>query len=44
MLLKKLKKEMLVEVNVNIGEEIAHPNTQEHYIAWIKLYFHPEGC
>ncbi|CCQ97355.1 Superoxide reductase [[Clostridium] ultunense Esp] len=40
---EKVKKGDLVEVNLNIGEEIAHPNTQEHYIAWIKLYFHPEG-
>ncbi|MBZ2174605.1 class II SORL domain-containing protein [Schnuerera sp. xch1] len=34
----------LIEVSVNIGEEISHPNTQEHYISWIKLYFHPEGA
>ncbi len=43
MLLKQLKKGEIVEVNVNIGEEIAHPNTFEHYISWIKVYFHPEG-
>lgn len=40
---EKVKKGELVEVNLNIGEEIAHPNTLEHYIAWIKLYFQPEG-
>lgn len=34
----------LVEVRVNIGEAEAHPNTFEHHIAWIKLYFHPEGA
>ena len=39
----KVKKGDLIEVNVNIGEEIAHPNTFEHYISWIKVYFHPEG-
>ncbi len=33
----------VVEVNVNIGEEIAHPNTLEHHIGWIKVYFLPEG-
>lgn len=33
-----------VEVKVVIGEEIPHPNTFEHYIAWIKVYYHPEGA
>ena len=33
----------LVEIKVNIGEEIGHPNTFEHYIAWMKVYFQPEG-
>jgi len=23
--------------------EIAHPNTTDHHIRWISLYFHPEG-
>lgn len=31
------------EVRVTVGKEIPHPNTTEHYIAWISLYFHPEG-
>lgn len=31
------------EVNVSLGKEIAHPNTTEHHIRWIALYFHPEG-
>ncbi|RVU54637.1 desulfoferrodoxin family protein [Anaerosphaera multitolerans] len=26
-----------------IGEEIEHPNTLEHHIAWIKVFFQPEG-
>ena len=30
-------------IKVVIGEEIAHPNTLEHHIAWIKVYFQPEG-
>ena len=30
-----------VEVKVLVGEEIPHPNTLEHYIAWIKVYFKP---
>jgi len=31
------------EVKVGLGKEIAHPNTTEHHIRWIRLYFHPEG-
>lgn len=31
------------QVTVSIGKEIPHPNTTEHHIAWIDLYFHPEG-
>jgi len=30
-------------VKVTIGKEIAHPNTTEHHIRWISLYFQPEG-
>ena len=32
-----------MEVEVAVGKEIAHPNTLEHHIAWIALYFTPEG-
>ena len=31
------------EVKVSVGKEIAHPNTAEHHIRWISLYFQPEG-
>lgn len=31
------------EVTVSLGKEVAHPNTTEHHIRWIALYFHPEG-
>jgi superoxide reductase len=31
------------EVKVTLGKEIAHPNTTEHHISWICLFFHPEG-
>jgi len=31
-------------VKVSVGKEIAHPNTTEHHIRWIKLYFKPEGA
>ena len=30
-------------VEVSVGKEIPHPNTVEHHIAWISLYFVPEG-
>ena len=32
-----------IEVKVTLGKEIAHPNTTEHHISWITLYFQPEG-
>lgn len=28
---------------VDVGEEIGHPNTYDHHIAWIKVFFQPEG-
>ena len=31
------------EIKVTVGKEISHPNTTEHHISWISLYFHPEG-
>jgi superoxide reductase len=33
----------MFEVTITIGKEIAHPNTTEHYISWISLFFYPEG-
>lgn len=38
-----VKADEMFEVKVSIGKEIAHPNTTEHYIAWISVFFHPEG-
>ncbi len=29
-------------VSLEIGKEIAHPNTTEHHIEWIEVYFKPE--
>ncbi|MCJ7509229.1 MAG: class II SORL domain-containing protein [candidate division Zixibacteria bacterium] len=31
------------EVRVSLGKEIAHPNTTEHHIRWVSVFFHPEG-
>ena len=37
------KKGELVSVKVSVGKEIPHPNTTEHHIEWIDLYYLPEG-
>ena len=39
----KVKKGGLVQVTVTVGKEIAHPNTTEHHIRWIGLFFLPDG-
>ncbi len=31
-------------VAAGLGKAIAHPNTAQHYIAWISLYFLPDGA
>jgi superoxide reductase len=30
-------------VTVSVGKQITHPNTSEHHISWIDLYFKPDG-
>ena len=30
-------------VKVSLGKAVAHPNTTEHHIRWICLYFRPEN-
>lgn len=40
---KQVKKDEVFDVKVGLGKEVAHPNTTEHHIRWIRLYFHPEG-
>lgn len=32
-----------VQIKLTVGEDIPHPNTVEHHIAWIKLYYIAEG-
>jgi len=39
----KVRKNTPFEVKVTVGKEIPHPNTTEHHIRWIKVFFHPEG-
>jgi superoxide reductase len=38
-----VKADELFEVKVTIGKEIAHPNTTEHHISWVAVFFLPEG-
>jgi len=33
----------MFDVSVTLGKEVAHPNTTEHHIRWITLYYRPEG-
>jgi superoxide reductase len=33
----------MFDVKVGVGKEVSHPNTTEHHIRWIQVYFHPEG-
>jgi superoxide reductase len=38
-----VKADEMFEVKVTVGKEIAHPNTTEHHIRWISVFFKPEG-
>jgi superoxide reductase len=31
-------------IRVSIGKGVAHPNTIEHHIMWISVFFQPEGA
>ncbi|MEW6429311.1 MAG: class II SORL domain-containing protein [Thermodesulfobacteriota bacterium] len=31
------------DVRISVGREIAHPNTTDHHIRWISLFFKPDG-
>ncbi len=37
-----VKADEFFDVKVSVGKEIAHPNTTEHHIRWIRLYFKPQ--
>jgi len=39
----EVKTDEFFEVKVSLGKEVAHPNTTEHHIRWIQLFFKPEG-
>ena len=38
-----VKADEMFKVTVGLGKEVAHPNTTEHHIRWISLFFHPAG-
>ncbi|OPJ56987.1 class II SORL domain-containing protein [Alkalithermobacter paradoxus] len=40
---EKVKSNEDFDLKVSIGDEIKHPNTLEHHISWIKVFFHPQG-
>lgn len=40
---EKAKKDEAIRITATVGKEIAHPNTTEHHIEWIEVYFLPEG-
>jgi superoxide reductase len=39
----QVNKDEPLRINVTVGKEIPHPNTTEHHIEWIEVYFLPDG-
>ncbi len=39
----EVKSDELFQVKVGLGKAVAHPNTTEHHIRWISVFFHPGG-
>jgi superoxide reductase len=39
----QVRADEVFEVRVSLGKHVAHPNTTEHHIRWIDVYFLPEG-
>jgi superoxide reductase len=39
----KVKTGDMILLKIGIGKELAHPNTTEHHIRWISVYFLAEG-
>ncbi|MBU2598848.1 MAG: class II SORL domain-containing protein [Actinobacteria bacterium] len=38
----RFRKGEVFNITISVGKEISHPNTTEHHISWIDVYFHPE--
>jgi superoxide reductase len=30
-------------ISVSVGKEVSHPNTTEHHIRWMQVFFQPKG-
>jgi superoxide reductase len=39
----KVKKGEVIKISVSVGKQINHPNTTEHHIRWIEVYFLPNA-
>ena len=39
----QVKSGEIFPVKVTVGKEVAHPNTTEHHIRWIGVYFQADG-
>jgi len=39
----RVQRDEFFGVKATLGKAVAHPNTTEHHIRWIALYFQPEG-
>ena len=39
----QVTKDKPVNLRVEVGKEIPHPNTTEHHIEWIEVFFLPSG-
>ncbi len=39
----KISKGQAVKLSVSVGRQVPHPNTTEHHIRWIEVYFLAEG-
>ena len=37
-----VKADEMFEVKVSLGKEVAHPNTTEHHIKWIHVFYKPD--
>jgi len=37
----KVAPDTVFDIKVSVGKEIAHPNTTEHHIRWINVFFQP---
>lgn len=38
----EVKADEMFNVEVTLGKEVAHPNTTDHHIRWIQLFFKPD--